>query len=257
MAKKYDEFGSRMKGYENVFRHYLPKRMPVIVRIDGKAFHTYTKDLVKPFDENLAKAFWETSIELCKNVAGCKLAYTQSDEITLLLTNNDKLTTQAYFDNNLQKIVSVIASEATAAFNDAIRKYYPNRKSAKFDCRAFVVPNDEVANALLWRQEDATKNSIAMVAQAYFTEKELHGLKGNQMQDLLMLKKEINWSKLPVWQKRGVCIVRKPVQKPVSYNDKEFIVSKEEWQVDHETPIFSRDREYIEQYIYPKPKEEK
>ena len=108
--KKGDSFGSRMKEYENVFRHHLPQRMPVIIRIDGTHFHTYTKGLQKPFDDELTIAFWETCKYLARNIMGCKLVYHQCDEISLLLTNYDKLTTQSWFENNLQKMVSVSAS---------------------------------------------------------------------------------------------------------------------------------------------------
>lgn len=114
---------------------------------------------------------------------GCKLVHHQSDEITLLLTNYDKLTTQSWFENNLQKIVSISASLATAKFNEEIQKVYPDKPLATFDARAWVLPHDEVANYFLWRQQDATKNSISMVAQAHFRHSELEGLNGDQLQD--------------------------------------------------------------------------
>lgn len=237
-----DQFGDRMKGYENAYRVKLPKRLPVIIRIDGKAFHTYTRGMKKPFDEVLTNAMWETSKFLTANVMGCKLAYHQSDEISLLLTNYDKLTTESWFDNNLQKIVSIAASLTTAKFNELMRKKYPEKSFALFDARAWVIPHDEVCNYFLWRQQDATKNSISMVAQANFPHKQLQGLNGKQMQDKLMLEKEINWNDLPVWQKRGVCITKQ------YYNKGEALRSK--WEVDHETPIFSQDRNYIEKYVY-------
>lgn len=237
-----DKFGDRMKGYENAYRIQLPKRMPVIIRIDGKAFHTYTRGMKKPFDEDLTMAMWETCKYLAANIMGCKIAYHQSDEISLLLTNYDKLTTESWFDNNLQKIASISASLATAKFNDLMKVKYPEKQLALFDARAWVLPHDEVCNYFLWRQQDATKNSISMVAQANFPHKQLQGLNGSQMQDKLMLEKGINWSDLETWKKRGACITKQ-------YFDKNGAL-RSKWDVDLETPIFSQDRNYIEQYVY-------
>lgn len=229
--------GNRMKEYENAYRNKLTKRMPVIIRIDGKSFHTYTKGMKKPFDEKLAKAFWETSKYLCKNIAGCKLAYHQSDEISLLLTNYEKLTTESWFDNNIQKIVSVAASMATLAFN----KEMNNNKDALFDARAFIIPSEEVNNYFLWRQNDATRNSISMLAQSEFTHKSLQGLNSKQMQDKLVIEKGINWNDLEVWKKRGLCV------------RKEYFLKNEtrrtRWVEDMETPVFSEDKAYIESHL--------
>jgi len=238
----YDKFGSRMKGYEDAYRMKLPKRMPIIIRIDGKAFHSYTRGMNKPFDTDLTNAMWETCKFLAKNVMGCKLAYHQSDEISLLLTNYDKLTTESWFDNNLQKIVSVSASLATAKFNEIMRAKYPEKELAFFDARAYVLPHDEVCNYFLWRQQDATKNSISMVAQANFSQRELHGLNGSQLQDKLMLERGINWNDIPTWQKRGVCIVK-------GYYKKGEVV-RSHWITDEEIPVFSQDRNYIEKFVY-------
>ncbi|AOZ62075.1 tRNA-His guanylyltransferase [Bacillus phage QCM8] len=235
-------FGDRMKGYENSYRTKLPKRMPVVIRIDGKAFHTYTKGMERPFDAVLAAAMWGTCQYLAENVMGCKLAYTQSDEISLLITNYDKLSTQSWFDNNLQKIVSVAASMATAKFNEIMRGVYPDKELALFDARAWVLPQDEVNNYFLWRQQDASKNSVAMVAQSIFPHKALQGLDGKAMQDKLMLEKDINWNNLPTWQKRGACIVKEYYEKNGAQRSR--------WSVDYATPIFSQQPEYINQYVY-------
>lgn len=239
---KKDDFGNRMKAYENAFRHSLPRRLPVILRIDGCHFHTFTRGLAKPFDEHLTKALWETCKFLAANIMGCKLVYHQSDEISILLTNYDKLTTESWFDNNIQKIVSVSASLATAKFNEEIRKSYPHKELAVFDSRAWVLPADEVTNYFLWRQKDAAKNSISMVAQAHFLHSELQGLSGKQLQDKLFTEKGVNWNDLPVWQKRGVCITKQLYLKSGAERSK--------WEVDEDTPIFSQNREYINQYVY-------
>ena len=237
-----DKFGNRMKDYENAYRVKLPKRLPVLIRIDGKAFHTYTRGMKKPFDMDLMQAMWETCKYLAANVMGCKVAYHQSDEISLLLTNYDKLTTESWFDNNLQKMASISASLATAKFNETMREKYPEKQLALFDARVWTLPHDEVCNYFLWRQQDATKNSISMVAQANFPHKQLQGLNGKQMQDKLMLEKGINWNDIPTWQKRGACITKQYSMKGDAKRSK--------WDVDLETPIFSQDRDYIEQYVY-------
>lgn len=239
-----DNFGDRMKKYEDAHRISLPQRLPVIIRIDGCHFHTFTRGLDKPFDENLANAFWETTKYLAQNIMGCKVAYHQSDEISLLLTNYDKLNTESWFQNNLQKIVSVAASMATAKFNEVIKLHYPDKQLATFDARAWVLPHDEVCNYFLWRQQDATKNSISMVAQANFPHKQLQGLNGKKLQDKLFLEKGLNWNDLPIWQKRGICIKKETYKKDEA--------DRTRWVVDHETPIFSQNREFIEQFVYLK-----
>lgn len=242
MKMKKDDFGNRMKAYEHSFRQVLPQRLPVIIRIDGCHFHTFTRGMEKPFDEALTKSLWGTCKYLAENIMGCKLVYHQSDEISILLTNYDKLTTQSWFDNNLQKIVSVSASMATAKFNELMKEHYRDKPLATFDSRAWVLPHDEVTNYFLWRQQDATKNSISMVAQANFPHEQLQGLDGKKLQDKLFLEKGINWNDLPVWQKRGVCITKQHFMKGEATRSK--------WDVDFETPIFSQNREYINQYVY-------
>ncbi|PES55554.1 tRNAHis guanylyltransferase [Bacillus cereus] len=233
-----NKLGARMKEYENKTK--LTKRSPVIIRIDGTHFHTYTKKMKKPFDETLAKAFWETAKYLAQNIMGCKMVYHQSDEISLLLTNYDKVTTQSWFGNDLQKMVSVSASMATAKFNEIM---FPITGTlAFFDSRAFVLPKEEVTNYFLWRQQDATKNSIAMVAQANFKHKELQGYNGSQLQEKLFTEKNINWNNLPIWQKRGVCITKQSYLKGTATRTK--------WDVDFNTPQFSKDRDYIDQHVF-------
>lgn len=157
MKKSADSLGDRMKGYEHTYRQTLPKRLPVVIRLDGKAFHTYTKGMQRPFDERLSNVMWETTKYLCESIQGCKIGYTQSDEISLLLTNYEKVTTDSWFDNSLQKMASVAASMATAKFNEEIKKVFPEKGLALFDARVFVVPHDEVNNCFYWRQQDASK----------------------------------------------------------------------------------------------------
>src|SRR5574343_592926 len=164
MCNKKDYLGDRIKTYENSYRIKLPIRLPVIIRIDGKSFHQYTKNFKRPIDERFIHIMDETAKYCCSNIQGCQIAYVQSDEISFLLTNYKNLNTQSWFDNNLQKIVSISAGLASAFFTN-FSYCVLNEKSdlfnkiAIFDSRAFVIPKEEVNNYFLWRQQDATRNS--------------------------------------------------------------------------------------------------
>lgn len=183
MGKDTLSLGDRMKQYEHVFNQQLPPRQPVIIRLDGKAFHTFTRGLEKPFDNDFIEAMQKTTQQLCENTMGCKLAYTQSDEITLVLTNNDTYTTQPLHKNKIQKLVSTLAAQATLYFNQAWTK---NERTGIFDARAFTVPNNhEVINNLYWRQLDWMRNSIQMQARAHHSQKQVHGRNCTQLTQLL------------------------------------------------------------------------
>lgn len=276
MAKKRDALGDRMKKYEYITRTYLVPRMPVIIRLDGKAFHTFTRGFKRPFDEVLISTMQDTTKYLCENIQGCVLGYTQSDEITLVLVDYKKLNSCAWFDNNIQKMCSIAASMATFAFNrffvanlnafyefntdinlteigyhitfseEDDGKYYEAykkaaEKGAMFDARVFNIPKEEVCNCVLWRQNDATRNSVEMVAQAHFSHGVLQNKSQSQMQDMLMLEKGINWNDFPVHQKRGSCCIK--VQ---GDEDK-----RPKWIIDKQIPIFKGDgRKYIEDLVF-------
>lgn len=272
MAAK-DTLGGRMKDYEDISRIYLRRRSAVIIRIDGKAFHSFTRGFKRPFDGLFMNAMRQTAKYLCENISGCKLAYIQSDEISLLLTDYDTKETRAWFDNNLQKLVSVSASMATMAFNKAISKDFAEivensaakaenlpenasseqtryfqavqssiEKGAMFDCRAFILPKDEVCNYFIWRQQDATRNSILMVAQHYFSHAQLQGKSCDVLQDMLFKDHGVNWNDYPVDQKRGSCVVRCTTEVNGAKRNK--------WTIDLNIPIFTQDREYIEKHVF-------
>ena len=253
--------GDRMKNnYENITRYYLTRRMPVIIRIDGRAFHTFTRGFKKPFDDILVSTMQDIMKYLCENIQGCVLGYTQSDEISLVLTDYAELTTDAWFGNNLQKMCSVSASMATVAFN---KFFYDNmpaeeensgtyykalEKGAMFDSRVFTIPKEEVCNYLIWRQQDATRNSIQSVGQANFSQKELHGKSCNKIQDMLMLQKGINWNDYSTTLKRGSCCIKTVIQDlSTEVKGGESPISK--WVIDNEIPIFTQDRNYVEKLI--------
>lgn len=285
----HDDLGKRMKEfYERIPKTKLMRRCPVVIRIDGKAFHTFTRGFQKPFDEVLIRSMQETMKYLCENIQGCVLGYTQSDEITLILIDYKKLNSAAWFDYEVQKICSVSASMATMAFNKFFKlnverfiqncatdyeiqglygentieyelyKNYQNaiEKGAMFDARAFNIPKEEVTNCIYWRQLDATRNSIQMVGQANFSHKELQNKSCNDIQDMLMTQKGINWNDYPTDQKRGSCAVRNKV---ILESDgvtetatlRDTTKSENEWIIDKEIPVFrDKGRTYIDKLIF-------
>lgn len=191
-----DALGTRMKEqYEHRTRYFLPRRTFTILRLDGKAFHTYTRGLKKPFDTGLYKDMDNAIIEMLPQLQGAVFAYTQSDEISVLLTDFATPSTDAWFDGNLQKMVSVSASIMTAEFNKLIyqRRMFTfaccdclNTPTAYFDSRAFTIPDRvEVMNYFRWRQQDCIRNSVSMVAQSKFSHKELNGKSQSDMHEML------------------------------------------------------------------------
>lgn len=176
-----DPLGDRMKSnYESVSKQRLTRRTPVVIRIDGKAFHTYTRGFEKPFDNRIVGAMQVTTKYLCENVQGCVLGYTQSDEISLILTDYKKFDTSAWFDNEIQKIVSIAASMATMKFNQMMDE----KPWATFDARAFNIPKEEVCNYLIWRQRDGIRNAINAVAQSKFPHKQLQGKSVREVKEM-------------------------------------------------------------------------
>lgn len=286
-----DDLGLRMKTfYEQIPKTKLMRRCPVLIRIDGKAFHTFTRGFKRPFDEILIKTMQETTKYLCENIQGCVLGYTQSDEITLVLVDYNKLTSSAWFDYEVQKICSIAASMATMAFNLTFAKNvnrfqsdfrfieYPTHeekryletlvlarnKGAMFDARCFNIPKEEVTNCIYWRQLDASRNSIQMLGQANFSHKELQNKSCNEIQDMLMTQKGINWNDLPAYQKRGSCVVKEEYYVYVDehgmieeLDSDEFdmglpgVSKRSRWIIDTDIPIFKGEgREYIDELVY-------
>ena len=280
-----DNLGMRMKNnYESIPKARLMRRTPVAIRIDGKAFHTFTKGFEKPFDMVLIKSMQQTMKYLCENIQGCVFGYCQSDEITLILVDYQTLTTDAWFDYEVQKMCSISASMATMAFNkffaenvdDYIKKerrfikwdgvskeeYIKTllkavEKGAMFDARCFNIPKEEVTNLIYWRQLDATRNSIQMVGQANFSHKELQNKSCNMIQDMLHEQKGINWNDFPTVCKRGTACIKKYEEEGhcVVYCGKPtgFVVDKvnSKWILDTEMPILKgEDRKYVDDLVY-------
>ena len=197
--------GDRMKGqYENRTRTYLPRRTYTIIRLDGKAFHTYTRGCEKPYDVGLSETMQRSAEFLCTEAQGAVLGYVQSDEISVLLTDFASTQTDAWFDGNVQKVVSVAASIVTATFN-----HMRPERTAFFDARTFTIPDPtEVVNYFIWRQKDCVRNSISSLAQAHFSHAQLHGKNCDAMQEMLWQEKGINWSESNPTFKNGALLVR-------------------------------------------------
>lgn len=260
-----DSLGDRMKeNYEDRTRMFLPRRTYTIIRVDGKAFHTFTKHCERPFDQMLCDLMNKTAQALCKQVMGAKLAYVQSDEISIVLTDFDGQQTQAWFDGNIQKMVSISAAIATAAFNEELQllaesqsgtknRFNLNGPPAMFDSRVFTIPDPiEVENYLIWRQQDATRNSVQMATRAVYSHKECEGKDIPKMHDMLMAK-GINWNDYDVGHKRGRCIVKETFQEPVRLGmltnpPNATHVSRSRWTVVG-PPIFTQDRNFIRNII--------
>lgn len=228
MGTEKTSLGDRMKGYEFACRATLPRRMPVILRVDGKAFHTFTRRMNRPFDFSFIEAMNLVALELCREAQGAQIAYVQSDEISVLLHNYKRLETDAWFDNQVQKIVSVSSASAAATMS----LYYG--RPALFDARTFVLPEAEVCNYFIWRQQDATRNSIQMLARSRYSHSECDGKNAAELQEMCFQAGD-NWNNLSTHLKRGRFAVR----------DKE----NREWLIDNDPPILTQDRAYVERHL--------
>lgn len=226
-----ESLGDRMKNnYEDRYRIKLTRRIPVIIRLDGKSFHTLTRSCQKPFDVGFSNTMDYAALMVCKDIQGAKCAYVASDEISILITDFDTLTTEAWFDYSVQKMVSVSAGIASAVFTT---HWQPEQKTVVFDSRAFNVPKEEVCNYFIWRQKDWIRNSVTMLAQAYYSHKQLHKKSQKDMHEMLH-EKNINWANLDDRWKNGTFIYK----------------LTEAWQ-NTDAVIFTQNRMWIEQYLIP------
>ena len=288
-----DSLGDRMKQYESVSETQLVPKMPIIIRIDGKAFHTYTRGMVKPFDEILGKCMKKTMQALCKEVHTCVFGYTQSDEITLVLKLPDRVKSQAYLNRRVQKIASLTASKATKHFNkffteevnrlrseiyvECRNKAFelaevidqPNQEKAdklackianmnvnkelgvyirkagdaEFDARAFNVPEWDCINNVIWRQQDAIRNSVEMVGHANFSDKELHKVNVEGIKAKLKDEKGIDWENdFSVYQRRGACCYKESEYRKTRANEK---VLRTFWYIDENMTVIQNNREWF------------
>ena len=216
------DLGDRMKNYENTLRQYLTPRMPVIMRIDGKAFHSLTRKCKKPFDVDFASAMDCTARKLLNEIQNSRMAYVQSDEISILLIDYNTFQSQQWFGGNIQKMVSVSASISGVEFSQIFGK------NGYFDSRVFILPKNDIVNYVIWRQQDCTRNSVSSVAQSLYSPKQLHQKSNSKMQDMIF-DKGINWNNYESYWKRGRIILKDNANLDI--------------------PIFSQDRKYIEKFM--------
>jgi tRNA(His) guanylyltransferase len=242
-----DDIGDRFKDYESCWDFTLPRRMPMVIRVDGRAFHSLK--MAKPFDPVFFQWMARTAHALCEEIQGARFAFFQSDEISVIVRDDMSLQTQPWMGKRLSKVLSLSAAIATAAFNeDAAREYGPR----EFDSRAFVLPSlDEVVNYCIWRQQDATRNSVQMAAQSVFSHRQLHQKNTAALREMLEASGK-PWEETPTHFKRGA--VTRPVVmlKPVPQTGE--TCERREWLPDLDVPIFTRDRGYLERlWDGPKP----
>lgn len=281
---KKDSLGDRQKQYEAVQEHYLVPKMPFIIRIDGKAFHTYTRGFVKPFDNVMGEVMKRTMQSLCEDIPGAVFGYTQSDEITIVCKYTDRIKSQAWFGGRIEKINSIAASKATKYFNKVftqkvaeiekeyykaylevtrvqckyggasdeyqkalenfqkidlptlrqISKYKRVAGDAEFDSRVFNIPEWDCINNVIWRQQDAIRNSVEMVGHANFSAKELHKVTCEGIKDKLRLEKNIDWENdFTTYQKRGACTYKQPEINVIKGRQ----VTRNIWKVDENMPV--------------------
>ena len=244
-----------MENYKNCYNIRLTRRTPVVLKFDGCHFHTFTRGFKKPFDEIMMKAMQLTMMDLCKNIQNAVIGYTQSDEITIILNDYQTLEAEAWFDNRLNKMTSVGASMASRFFNWNFREtamvmvnygaiteeeyiHYESRFSeADFDCCAFNLPPEEVCNFLIFRQKDAERNSIQMLAQSMYKPDEIRGISNKALQDKMFTEKGVNWNNFATSCKRGTACKRN---------------IDGDWAIDYDMPILSRNRTYVDDLVIPK-----
>jgi tRNA(His) guanylyltransferase len=242
--------GDRMKSYEarEAGRRFMPL-LPICARIDGKNFSKWTRGLQRPYDERLSRLM-QRVLEALVRETGALIGYTQSDEFSLLF-HSDTLDSQVFFDGRIQKMTSVLAALTTARFNQLLSEHLPERaeQPALFDCRVWQLPNrDEAANALLWREQDATKNSIAMAAHDLFSHRELHGKSGKEMQSMMLLHRDLNWNDFPAFFKRGTFVQRKKVVRAFTPEELDVLPPKH---AARENPDLEVERTVVKQLQMP------
>jgi tRNA(His) guanylyltransferase len=223
----------RMKLYENSNNFVLPKNMPIILRVDGRAFHTLTRKMDKPFDNRMMGMMNQVAQDLCKEIMNARVALVQSDEISILIYNH--ILSDVWFGNKQQKMTSISASVATLSASKMLDKYgidYGNKLS--FDSRVFLLPEKDVNNYFIWRQRDWERNSLQMLTRSYYSHKEVDGKNHVAMHDMIH-KAGDNWDNLPTAYKRGRCVIYNP--------------DEGKWEIDNEIPIFAQQHDYIEKYL--------
>lgn len=250
-----DSLGNRMKEYEAVTTglKLVPKE-PIIIRLDGIAFHTFTKGMKKPFDSVLSYAMAEATLQLCKSIPTCVFGYTQSDEITLVLKLPDRIKSQSYYNNKMHKQISASASKAANKFMEAFikdvesriehgiitdeeaKKYRRKYFKADFDSRVFNMPEWDIINNIIWRQQDCIRNSIEALGQSKFSSKQLHKKSCNDIKEMLLKTYDIDWNNALIRYKHGIAVYKVESDKKADRKD---------WVTDFNMPIITEDRQWF------------
>ena len=222
--------------------------LPVIIRLDGNNFHNWTKGLNRPFDEGFVNLMIDTTKHLVHET-NAVVGYTQSDEITLILYSDNRKSA-IYHEGKKQKILSKLTGVCVNYFNDSRSKYLPNHnKLANFDCRIYQAPTlNDATLQLLWREIDATRNSILSLSQSLFNHNNVMNLNTSELQDKMMLEKGVNWDKLPAHLKRGTYIKRFIECKAISKEELESLPEKHNAR---KNPDLLITRHVIKQIEYP------
>lgn len=210
-----DSLGDRMKRYESAYNTKLTPRMPVAIRVDGQAFHTFTKNFTRPFSPTIMGGMKTAALYAAKNMQGFKIGYVQSDEATFVLHDYDSHETQGWFNYEVNKMVSLSAAYMTGGFNQCIeslanvhKEFFNVNKIAAFDSRCFNIPKEEVTNLLLWRAQDWCRNSLQMYARSFFSHSECHCKNAQDLHEMLHGIGK-NWTTdLNSIQKNGTFIVK-------------------------------------------------
>lgn len=223
-----DGLAERMKVYEGAEagRRLMPL-LPVLARLDGRAFHTFVRGLAKPFDQRLSNLMINTLAFLVRET-NATVGYTQSDELTLAWVPAGA-DTQVFFDGRVQKMTSTLAALCSVHFNRRLPAFLPAEYGDRvpvFDCRVWNVPTiDEAVNVFVWRELDAKKNSISMAARAYYNHAAVHGRSGAELQELLF-RKGVNWNDYPAFFKRGTYTRRQVVRRAFTANERDALPAK-------------------------------
>jgi len=252
--------GDRMKGYEAVAKTVLPPRSFSVCRVDGRAFHSLLRGAPKPFDYDFMADMDATAVALCAEVQGAVFGYVQSDEISVLVCDFAGPNSQPWFGGEVQKQVSIAAATATAAFNARRPAEVATGRMATFDARVFTLPNAvEVANYFIWRERDAVRNSIAMAAQAKFSQRQLHGINTGRMQEMLLAEHGISWNDYPDGAKHGRVVVKASGEREVTFthkrtNEERTVTAVRSWWEAQPAPHFTTDPDgWLAQMIPPLP----
>lgn len=234
-----DAMGDRMKEFEGIEtgQRFIPL-LPIVVRLDGRSFSSYTKWMERPYDVLMSRTMIETTKALVRET-NAVIGYTQSDEITLILYS-DAFDSEIWFDGKKQKMISCLASFCSVTFYRLICEANPEKKTAPlptFDCRAYNAPSKtEAVNAVLWREKDATKNAISSAARSLYSHKDIEGKTGSEKQEMLFAK-GVNFNKYPAAFKRGTFIQRRKVVRTFTKDELEVLPPKHKARKDPDLKI--------------------